>query len=651
MNRPSSRILSGIFQACIIIGLGLLLYAPVLNTPFLFDDLSFIVNNPTIRNPADWQAVFNGVLSQPSRFVGFYSFALNYHFHRLAPFGYHVTNLGIHILAAFMVGWLVRLVCSLARPAGEEPPGCAGYVPFLAALLFLVHPVQTQAVSYLSQRFASLAALFYVSSLCFFLKGRMGLGTASGLRNGMYFGAAGLCAVLGMLTKEVVITLPVMVLFLEGFFFCNPRQSRLKGVRGYRWILGLTLAGLALIIPAVFSFKIRQVLLQPKVSWSHPGDLLTLPVYLMTQLRVFVKFLQLWFVPVGLNLDHDFVASSGWLEPRTWLSGVVLLLLGALAWRLRRKEKLLSFAIVWFFVTLSANLVPRRFVFFEHKLYLVSVGFCLGVPYLVSRIFPRRKNAYAVLIVIILVWAGMTFQRNLIWRDPVLLWQNVVSQSPYKPGPWLSLGNAYRQAGQWQAALRCYEMALHRDPAYLEAWLQRALVYFKQGRFNDALADYDRAIAIDPAFARAYNNKANVLRQQGELKAALTLYARVLALEPDYLEARYNQALVYEQSGEFDLAWQGYSQVLSRNPDFLSAYNNRAGLAFRLGRLDAALKDYTAMLKRDPSSVKAYYNRAQVHEAQGRPKAAIADYVAALRLDPAHARAQRRLQRLLADPR
>src|SRR6185503_14617809 len=198
-HRRSFSIIAGIFLV------GSLIYANTLKAPFVYDDEPFIVYNTNIKDLGNLPAIWHAA-AVPSRFISFLSFALNYHFHGLDVAGYHLVNIGIHLINALLVYWLMLLTLR-----GHE---ARRMLAAAIALLFLTHPIQTQAVTYITQRFTSLATLFYLAAICFYASGRV-------YRKPIYYAGAVLSAVLAMFTKEIALTLPVAIIMYDFYFLKN----------------------------------------------------------------------------------------------------------------------------------------------------------------------------------------------------------------------------------------------------------------------------------------------------------------------------------------------------------------------------------------------------------------------------------------------
>lgn len=267
------RSLKRIFPLLAICLLGTLIYSNTFQAPFQFDDKSYIVDNLTLRNSGDIKSIWD---LYPARFIGMYSFALNYYFHQLDTFGYHLINFLIHIITSVLVWWLLKLLLSTAHFKNKEIAKHKSLIAFSAAFLFLTHPIQTQAVTYITQRFSSLSALFYVLSICTYIKGRLSKGKR-------FYLCSAISALLGMLTKQTVLTLPLMILLVEfTFLYQDEKTKYFKNI--FLPLLILILLFLT-VIPSLYSFRFMDILSSQGMSHSHEGDYLTGKTYLLTQDR------------------------------------------------------------------------------------------------------------------------------------------------------------------------------------------------------------------------------------------------------------------------------------------------------------------------------------------------------------------------------
>ncbi|MCA9407155.1 MAG: tetratricopeptide repeat protein [Candidatus Omnitrophica bacterium] len=551
-----------------------LIYSHILHSPFQFDDVWFIVDNYTIRDIKNLPLIWEGVLAYPTRFITFFTFALNYHFHQLDVFGYHLTNVLIHLLNGGLVYWLVQQLCAATVTLkNKKEEGVA----LVSALIFLVHPVQTQAVTFITQRFACLAALFYLLSLCFYIKGR-----SLSSKNIHYFVGAGLAAFLGMLSKEMTLTLPLMILLIEYCFFKPQKFKRFKSQ--YLFLL----IGFGLIVPYFYSFKLSAVF-APKLSLSHLGDQLTPYTYALTQVRVLVTYLRLLFWPVNQNLDYDYPMSTTWADVQVIGSMLILITLLLAGFKIKEKEPLISFGIFWFFLTLSINFLPRQNVIAEHNLYLPSVGFALAVSAGVFTWTTKKQNLQIVLTGLILLLGMTTIKRNFIWQTEVKLWEDTVKKSPGKYTVYQNLAQAYINADELDRAQITLAKALQINPNFELAYNDRGNIFLKLGLLKEAIGDFDKAIAIDPHLHQAYNNRA----------------------------------ICYQRQKMYDHALQDYNQAIQIVPHYAQAYNNRGSLYLLRKEFLKAKSDFEKSIELTPHDSKPYLNLAVTYQYQQNSEAAL----------------------------
>ncbi len=656
-------------QVLAICCLGLVIYSQTFHGEFLFDDVSFITNNDGVKNVSDVNAI-SRILSQPSRIVPLYTFALNYHFNRLDPFAYHVVNFSIHIITTFLVWWFVWMLVAPRKRTSEvrlhlrgavTPTRCVyGYgarVAFFTALLFVSHPVQTQAVSYIAQRFASMATMFYVGALCLYIKGRqlrrslrsVGVPTKTSGWSVLCFIGAVLFGLLGMFTKEIVITLPLMILLIEFLFFHRKKKIN--------WIYVIFALMGCMIIPFVFSFNFASLLFGTKMSESHPGDVITFGKYLLTQLRVFVVFIKLLFVPIGQNVDYDFHLSKNIFEWPVILSFVFLefimffgLRLAYLAGlfskrpmgarrRLISTYALIAFGIFWVFLTFSPNLIPRRHVIFEHKLYLISIGFYIALSVGLCALIKNVRKLVLVMAVIILTCSFLSYQRNKIWQGPIPLWEDVIKKSPNKARAHINLGRAYIQRKQYDRAMQHLDKSLGINPLHSLGYNNKGIIYGTKHQYDLALKNFNQALQINPRFYEAYNNRGVVYRDNNHFEEALEDFSKALDLKPDFDKAYYNRGTVYKNKRQYESALADYNRTIELNHQYVSAYGDRGIIHLYQKQYDLAFKDFEKALSLRPDYVEVYVNRGILYGMKGRYDLAIQDFNQALKINKNYAKA------------
>lgn len=547
---------------------GFLLYRHVIHGTFQFDDWHFIVNNLAIHDANNISAIWQA-LPRPVRFITFYTFALNYHWHQLQVPGYHIVNILIHCCNATLVGWLMRLILmtpfvfpqnNMVRQRAVKT------LPWVASLIFLTHPLQTQAVAYITQRFASLATFFYLLTLCLFLKARWARWQKRPA--GFFWAGAGLAMMLGMMSKQIVLTVPLAALLMEYCLFSPDTHLQLKDFgkifsKRYVWLAFLSV----LIIPLMYQMNISWLWKVKVDSGSHYGDTITAGQYFLTQPRVIWTYVRLFFWPVKQHLDYDFVLSQSLWEWKTCLAFVGLTVWFGMALMLRRKNRVLSFCLLWFLGALlvESSIIPIRHVIFEHRMYLPSVSLCLALSVLLGMGVKGACHRNVMVLILGLTLSCLTFQRNRVWRNEMVMWIDNAHKSPVKARPYLNLGKAYLQKGHGTLALRCLNQALILEPDNAKALLNRGNIYQRKKDFSKALADYNQALALSPEFFVAYNNRGNMYRLMGKEDLALKDFSKAIELSSNYAAPYNNRGDLYRRQGLWRLALADYTQSLAIN--------------------------------------------------------------------------------------
>jgi len=568
-----------------IVIVGLFAYANSFRVPFVFDDLREISENPVIRSLANFFLNGSGYEYSPNRYIGYLSFALNYHFGGLDVVGYHVVNLGIHIANALLVYSLVRLTfrtpffSPLSERRSSPIPRLPLFIALLTALLFVCHPIQTQAVTYIVQRLTSLATLFYLAALVLHVRWRLAREAGSPFLSGAVLPPYLLslaAAVLAMKTKEIAFTLPLIVLLYEFCFFGRPDRKRFMAL--LPMLLTICIIPLAMVSLSKPLGELLSDMRETTVLFSR----LSRWEYLFTQFSVIATYLRLLLLPVNQNLDYDYPVSHSLSEPRAILSLLLLLALFGLAlylWRAGarcRREgtggngqesssslipqpsyfstqpllRLAAFGIIWYFITLmvESSFVPIIDVIFEHRVYLPSVGFFLAlatflvvmIHTLAQRDPSHVKWPVAILLLITVILSIATINRNRVWSSSLSLWEDTVRKSPGKGRPHKNLGLAYGSLGNFAMAkkerqiydlIESKNLAL-QDPNNAQVRYHLGNIYREQGLYVDAIQEYLEAIRLKPDHAKAHSDLGLVYALQGRLAEAIAEFRTATALDP-----------------------------------------------------------------------------------------------------------------------
>jgi protein O-mannosyl-transferase len=650
-SKPPERLnvlYSPVFHILLIVITGFIIYSNTFHVPFQFDDLREILRNNIIRNLNN----FINLSPYKTRHIAFLTFAVNYALHGTNVVGYHLVNLAVHIVNTLFVYWLVIL--SFKTPTLKESSlkDSSQIIALFSALLFACHPVQTEAVTYIVQRLASLATLFYLFSIICYSKARLELQEArpTGKRF-LWYGVSLFSAVLAMKTKEISFTLPVMLALYEFLFFKTEMKKRIL----YLLFFLLTM----LIIPL-------SLLSISKPLGDVIGDVSEIKMghinfsrwdYLFTEFRVITTYIRLLFLPVNQNLIYDYPIFHSFFNTEVFLSFLLLLsifILGIyLFYRYRRTSPhttLISFGIFWFFITLSveSSIIPISDVIFEHRLYLPSIGFFISVVTFVIGVRTRLisvmpaagKAIIPLLIVITVVLSGATLQRNAIWKDKLTLWSDVVKKSPNAPGPRNNLGIAYEQQGLPDKAIEQYQIVLARYPNNAEAHHNLGIAFAAKGWIEKAIEQYHAALRLRPNYYDTHFNLGVAFFSQGQIDKAIEQYQLALKSKPGFAEAYVNLGIAYGTKGSTDKAIQQFLTAVQLKPDLAEAHNNLGTAYEQSGSTDKAIEQFLTAVKLKPDYANAQYNLGKAYLTSGLIDKAVEHLQIAVRLQPDYANAQ-----------
>lgn len=647
-----------LFSVILIFCLGTIVYSNSFLTLFQFDDWINITNNFAVRNIFNLHNIWTFL---PRRFLLYLSLAFNYHVNGYHELGYHIFNLIIHLCCASLVWWLTLLTFLTPAMREEKISRHANAIALLAGLVFVSHPIQIEAVTYIVQRAASMATLFYLASLCFYVQSRLlqGIdprqGEGSFAQKSYYIGAL-VMAILAMFTKETAITLPLMILLYEFSFLKEKGSVNWKYLAPF--LATIFIIPVTMLLTETRTTRLQQLENEPGISWIH---------YLLTQFRVMVTYIRLLFLPVNQNIDYDYPVYRNILELPVLASLVLLSTILFSANRLFLKYRLISFGIFWFFLALlpESSFLPIKDVIFEHRLYLPMVGFSI---FLVSALYYLlEKSSFKVLVISILViitgYSVLTYQRNLVWKDGFTLWGDAVRKSPHKARPYLSLGYCYYTKGNFTQCILNYNKAIALDPKYAEAYNDLGVAYYAQGKFPQALENLDKAIALYPSYAKAYLDRGILYYAQGKLDEAvldfnkalttssdvtvaynvlkikfdvvrIIYYTKAIRLNPKNAIAYFERGNIYKNEGNIPKAMLDFNTAIGINPQYAVVYNARSTIYLNQGELAKAMSDCNKAIEIDPANAQAYTSQGLIYAKLGNFNQAVLEYSKAIAIDP-----------------
>ncbi len=609
----------------IIAVFGVIIYSSIFNAPFVVDDTSTIVENRHIRMNKINPEQIKEILKSPSpRPVANLSFALNYYFGQYNPEGYHFVNVFIHIINAILLFLFVKATLNINliyNPSADKVFSYSGsedtgkvfsfpvVVAFSTALIWLVNPLHTQSVTYTVQRMNSMAAMFYLASMLLYIKGRF---SQKHLRKGLslktYFLFVGslICGIAALASKEIAAALPLIIIIYEWFFFQNlsPIRSKKTLAAGVGSISFLCIV--ALMILSLRGGSLSDIFLS---MYRHQD--FTLPQRLLTELRVVVYYISqiVYPDPSRLNLAYDYPLSYSFINPWTTILGFgVIAGLTGFAVIAVKKDRLLSFCIIWFLVNLiiESSVIGLALIF-EHRTYLPSMMVCLLFVMVLFR-FVRDRRLIATLIgLIILGQSVWTYQRNTVWNDEIALWRDGISKSPDNAWMYLNLGTAVAKHDE-KRGIFYIKKALQKKPYFPEALYALGVAYTNQNRRTDAVKLYKKAIKLDPNFIKAHYQLGVALIRSGDMAGAFDHFSKAVLIDPQNSKAHGELGNVLSQTGKLSKALEHYSEALRLDPENYTVYNNIGNNYVRMGNPAMAIEYYVKSLQAEPANLNTQKN-------------------------------------------
>jgi len=605
----------------LLLCLGFIAYSNSFQAAFQLDDLSNIVNNPSIKHFPDLAEI---ALFNPPRTITNMTFALNHLFGGLDVIGFHAVNIAIHLANACLVFFFAGLL--LKAPAVRErfTENQAFQIAWISALVFVLHPVQIQGVTYLVQRATSLAAFFYLGAL-------LGYGVYRLRQNKKAYVLGLVSASLGMLSKETMVTLPISLCLMEIFFFEAGRKDILRILTR----LFPFFATLGLLVAAYMVYW-------NNFSWA-PENLMQLTreteslsrwEYLFTQFRVMITYLRLLVFPADLKLEYDYPVYRSFSELPVFLSFLCLLAIADFTIRLHRNHRLISYGIALFFLCLlpESSIFPITDVIFEHRLYLPMIGISIAAGTgIVCFVRASWRKGFVISLAVIL--STLTYQRNGEWADPITMLQENVQSAPRHGRAYVNLGNYYILENNLHMAVQQYKRALAVEPGNYHAHTNIGIVYYLMGKRRHAVHHFLEALKYHENFAQAHFNLGRMAYEDNRPEEAERYFRRAIEANPEFAYSYVGMAILYADAGNPDRALQ-MAQTASRlNPDVADIHYQLGNLFYQFGRLEEARDAFQKAVPLDGRFVNALNNLGNVYYAMGDYQAAEIRFQKALEIN------------------
>jgi hypothetical protein len=506
--------------------LAVLVYVNGLDNPFVYDDRDTVLLNPSLVDLSNVRFILLYNLFRPAVNV---SYAIDRAFWGFASFGFHVTNVGLHVIVVVLFyGWCTRALEDARATSARDG---ATWPAFFAAAAYAVHPMMTEAAGYVSGRSEVLCAAGYLAALTL---ARRAILTGSRLT-----GAASLAAgLVALAAKETAVSLPLVLMAYDAWVLAPDEPSRAR-FRRRLWRVYLP----CLIVLAIAAlFRLRTLFAANAAAQRGPLE------NLLTQAIVIWRYVGLLIVPIGQTIMHRvrFVASP--LDPVGLLALAAVIAVAAAAVWLRRRAPLVAVGIVWFVAAVapSSSIVPLREGMAEHRIYLASGGLFLAFAAGLARPLAGSVAVRVVCSAALAVCAMLTVQRNRVWAEPTTLWAEAAAKAPDMWEPHYAYADSLRDAQQCDRAIGEYQKVIQLRPGHRDALTNLGICLGQAGQAQEAEAALRQALAIDPSWARGYTNLAALAITQGQHERARDYYLEALGRDPRNVLARMQLARLYE---------------------------------------------------------------------------------------------------------
>lgn len=630
------------------------------HSPFIFDDVGAIEKNSSIRSlwplisTTERPGPLNSLAELPTagRPLVNLTFAMNYYFGGLDPVGYHVVNMVFHFLTALLVWAVVRRTLRLPF-FGERFEASAGWLAMAIALLWALHPLQTEAVVYVTQRTELMMAFFYLATMYCSLRywAQLPLASKEGQHESEFVAKADgrsrtiwlilaiIACAAGMASKEVMVSAPLMVLLFDRAFISGSLKEALRGSRPLY-------AGLA----ATWLLLLLVNLGAPRGESAGFSLGVSAYAWWLTQAKALSMYLKLVIWPSPLLLHYEFPYFTTLAE--AWVYVVPVLLLAAVICMLLWRNHPLGFLGTFLFAVLSPTLVVPIVTEMaaERRMYLPLLA--LVIPFVVGAyelgcwvqkrwddVSCARSAAVALSFVLAIAFGVLSAKRVVAYDDEMQLWHEVLQNQPNNYVAHNNLGRLLLHAGRLPEAITELQLSLAQKPDYYFAFNNLGVALYRSGRYPEAIDALNQALRINSDFTDALQNLANSLREMGRLTEARENLEHALRLAPDDAEAQNNMGVLLASSNQISQAIEHFRLAVHLDPNYASAHINLGKTLSTSGDAQGAIRELEQAIRLEP-------NRADLHNELGvvlgknqQNEAAIEQFEIAVRLDPKFAQA------------
>jgi len=584
------------------------IYFNSLKGSFQFDDVP-LINSQWIENLESFNRSVK-ISSFENRPVLLWTYALNNSLGKNKEFGFHLFNLMLHIGVTLLIFFSVLKTSSFHinnihnKNPEESNPASIWIFPFITALIFSLHPLNTDSISYISSRSSVLATFFYLFSLYLFLN-------LFNLEKKKTFSANNLILILlvaatmylSLASKLIAATLPLLMSFWYFVFSRKDMEALWKRSWAYLFIILISIAVLFLLgDPWIYNAKDQGLELYGQLP------------YLLIQIKIIVfYYLKLFLFPFNLSVDSGMPFSSITEDPFIILA--ILIICGIVVTAIKSRNVWLLVGTAWFFITLAptSSFIPLNDLAVEHRTYLpMTLGLCMAVGWGISRLYPIWRFGFLSLIII--PFSLGTITRNSDWISEISLWEDVARKNPSSSRAHNNLGKAYFEKGNLTRASYHFEKSIANIPKFIEDKFNlKNAEEFLSRKKNPANSNSSN-LKIVAELVEPHYNLASIYLDQGKLSLAEKEYLKTLSIRPQHFSAKIGLGSVYNKKGRYEKAEKLYRQAIkdkqiqNGNDFFPLAHLNLGEVYGKTGKISLAIIEWERAIQQDPSLLPAYFN-------------------------------------------
>ena len=590
VDQKQSLIEKPLFLVSLILALTFIAFIPSLKNGFIttWDDGAYVVNNQAIQTLTlgSIKEIFTTPVASSYVPLPILTYAVEFKIFGFNPFIFHLSNLLLHLLCTLLVFLLLRMLK-------------LNYIyAAIGAMLFGVHPMHVESVAWIAERKDLLYSFFCLTSIIVYIRY-----LKSQRKKLLLFLLSLFLFILALFSKITAVTLPISLLLID-YYLERPFKSRVLIEKGPFFILSLV-------------FGIVEIIMLQKQGALTSNEITSIPDQIFMGFYALGTYIIKFFVPFQLSAIYPWVSTPGHSLPFLYyISPLFILILGALIWRSRRKNRALLFGSLFFLVNIflmfQAQILTQGIGFLADRFsYLPYVGICFLAGWVSERLIMNKKEFKYLLLgglfFIIFIFTALSFNRNKVWENDFTLWNDVIAKYPdeiYKS--YANRGLAYSSLEEWKNAITDFTRVIEVDPKYDWGYIDRGVAYQHTGQWERSVDDFTRAIDINPAAFDAYAGRSVSYGVLGQPEKAIADFSKTIKMNPGYSKGYSNRGLTYANQGYLDKAIADYTKAIELDPGYKDAFLNRSIAYGKLDQWDNAIADGLKAIQLDPENAGLY---------------------------------------------